>query len=47
MLTFMNLKLPHDWKLCDQKNLIFQKDKLYETSSTDTDLVEFIIHLFY
>ena len=44
MLTFMNLKLPHDWKLCDQKNLIFQKDKLYET---DIDLVEFIIHLFY
>ena len=47
MLTFMNLKLPHDWKLCDKKNLIFQKDKLYETSSTDIDLVEFIIHLFY
>ena len=50
MLTFTNLKLPHDWRLCDKKNLIFQKDKLYEISSTDIDLVEdlaFIIHMFY
>ena len=50
MLTFTNLKLPHDWQISDKKNHIFQKSKSYEISSTDIYIgedLEFIIHVFY
>ena len=35
MLTFMDSKLPDDWKIPDKQNHIFQKSKSFEISSTD------------
>ena len=50
MLTFMNSKLPDDWKISNKQYHIFQKSKPYEISNTDIYIgedLEFIIHVFY
>ena len=50
MLTFMNSKLPDDWRIPDKQYHIFQKSKSYEILNTDIYIgedLEFIIHGFY
>ena len=49
MLTFMNSKLPDNWKTSDKQYHIFQKSKSYEKSNTDLYIgedLEFIIYVF-
>ena len=49
MLTFMNSKLPDDWKISNKQYRIFQKSKPYEILNTDIYIgedLEFIIHVF-
>ena len=49
MLTFMNSKLLNDSKISDKQKHIFQDNKSYEISSTDTyvgENLEFIIRVF-
>ena len=42
MLTFMDSKLPHDWRISEKKSHIFQKSKSYEISSTDIYFGEYL-----